>query len=52
MVEKLWRVNIMNEELFEKLLDSVREDGAILRGEKEPARRFEFDVPDTKHIRQ
>ena len=42
----------MNEELFEELLESVREGGAILRGEKEPSRRFEFDVPDAKHIRQ
>jgi len=42
----------MDEELFDELLESVREGGAILRGEKEPSRRFEFDVPDAKEIRQ
>jgi len=29
----------MDEELFENLLESVREAGAVLRGEREAARR-------------
>ena len=31
----------MNEQLFAELIESVREDGAILRGEQKPARKFE-----------
>jgi len=42
----------MDEKLFEELLERVDEAGAIMRGEKEPSRRFEFVVPDAKHIRQ
>jgi putative transcriptional regulator len=42
----------MNEELFAELLESVREGGAILRGEKEPARKFEVAAPDVKQIRE
>ncbi len=42
----------MKQELFAELLDSVREGGAILRGEKEPARRFEIEAPDVKQIRE
>jgi putative transcriptional regulator len=42
----------MNEELFAELLESVREGGAILRGERAPARRFEIKAPDVKKIRQ
>ncbi len=30
----------MNDELFAELLASVRESGAILRGEKDPSRQF------------
>ena len=41
----------MKDELFAELLESVRQGGAILRGEAEPARRFEMDVPDVKEIR-
>ncbi len=41
----------MKEELFNKLADSVREGGAILRNEIEPSRRFIPDVPDIKNIR-
>ena len=36
----------MNEELFAELLESVREGGAILRGEKAPSRKFEIEAPD------
>jgi putative transcriptional regulator len=41
----------MNDELFDELLESVREGGAILRGQKEPARKFEVKAPDVKQIR-
>jgi len=41
----------MNEELFNELVESVREGGAILRGEVEPSRIFVMDVPDVKRIR-
>jgi len=33
----------MNEDLFAELLTSVREGGAILRGERAPSRSFEVD---------
>jgi putative transcriptional regulator len=42
----------MNDELFNELLESVREGGAILRGEKEPARTFTIEAPDVKQIRE
>lgn len=42
----------MNDELFNELLESVREGGAILRGEQAPARKFELAAPDVKHIRE
>lgn len=42
----------MNDELFEELLESVREGGAILRGEKAAARRFVIPAPDVKQIRE
>lgn len=42
----------MNDELFAELLTSVREGGAILRGEQAPSRRFEVSAPDVKQIRE
>ena len=36
----------MDDELFAELMESVREGGQILRGEREPARRFEVEVLD------
>ena len=36
----------MNDDLFAELLESVREGGAILRGEKAPLRKFEIEAPD------
>jgi putative transcriptional regulator len=42
----------MNDELFAELLDSVREGGAILRGEANPSRQFELAEPDVRHIRE
>ena len=42
----------MKDELFEELVASVKEGGAILRGEKEAARTFRLDRLDIKHIRE
>jgi len=36
----------MDQELFENLLESVKEAGAVLRGEREAARRTRFDEAD------
>ena len=41
----------MKDELFEELAASVREGGAILRGEKPPSRKFVVDKTDVKRIR-
>lgn len=38
-------VSEMEENLFEDLKDSIREAGAILRGEREAARRTQLDAP-------
>lgn len=42
----------MKDELFSELLESVREGGAILRGEVAPSRAFEMEVPEVKEIRE
>jgi hypothetical protein len=42
----------MNNEMFAELLESVREGGAILRGEREASRRFEIEAPDVRLIRE
>ena len=36
----------MKDELFDEVLESVREGGAILRDESEASRTFEFPVKD------
>jgi len=41
----------MNDELFEELVESVRQGGAILRGKAKPSRAFEIAAPDVKRIR-
>ena len=41
----------MKDELFNELVASVREGGAILRGEAAPSRTFSIQEPDVKHIR-
>lgn len=41
----------MKEELFKELVASVREGGAILRGEAAPSRAFVIDKTDVKRIR-
>jgi putative transcriptional regulator len=42
----------MKDELFAELLESVREGGAILRGEKQPSRILALKEPDVKEIRE
>ena len=41
----------MKDELFDELIASVKEGGEILRGKREPSRRFVFENPDVKQIR-
>jgi putative transcriptional regulator len=41
----------MKEELFKELVASVREGGAILRGEKKPSRKFVVAKTDVRRIR-
>src|SRR6266850_992430 len=41
----------MKKELFEELLESVQQGGAILRGERKPSRVFEFSEPDVRAVR-
>jgi putative transcriptional regulator len=40
----------MKKKLFDELLESVREGGAILRGEREPSRRFAFEERDVRSL--
>ena len=42
----------MTKENFEGLLESVKEAGQILRGEKKPSREFLIEVPDIKPPRK
>jgi len=42
----------VNEELFRELVKSVRQGGAILRGEEEAARETSFEDPDVGAIRE
>lgn len=41
----------MKRALFEELLESVREGGEILRGERAPARSFAVGEPDVRKVR-
>jgi len=41
----------MKDEMFDQLVESVRQGGAILRGEAKPSRVFEVSAPDVKRIR-
>jgi putative transcriptional regulator len=41
----------MKEEVFDQLVESVREGGAILRGEVPPSRSFVVDAPSVKRLR-
>jgi putative transcriptional regulator len=42
----------MKDELFAELIASVKEAGAILRGESKPSRQFEVKAPNVKRIRE
>lgn len=42
----------MRDKLFNELLESVRQAGAIRRGEAQPSRTFRFDEPDVAAIRE
>ena len=42
----------MKPKMFEELLESVREGGAILRGKREPSRRFEVWSSGMRAIRE
>lgn len=42
----------MREDLFQELLESVQEGGAILRGEKKPSRTFKYAEEDVRAVRE
>ena len=42
----------MKEELFDELMDSIKQGGAILRGEMQPSREFDIENPDVYAIRK
>lgn len=42
----------MKDKLFSDLVKSVREGGAILRGEQKPSREFVVEAPDIKTLRK
>ncbi|HWK88804.1 MAG TPA: NadS family protein [Longimicrobium sp.] len=42
----------MRDDMFGELLESVRQGGAILRGEAAPSRVFSHDEVDVKAVRQ
>ena len=42
----------MKDEDFELLMESVKEAGAIMRGEAQPSRKFEISSLDIKSIRE
>jgi putative transcriptional regulator len=42
----------MKKEVFEELLESVRQGGQILRGERKPSRVFGAAEPDARKIRE
>ena len=41
----------MKDDMFEELVASVKEGGAILQGKKQPSRVFTTEAPDVKLIR-
>ena len=42
----------MKDDLFQELLESVREGGQISRGERAPSRKFVIEEPDVASIRK
>jgi hypothetical protein len=43
---------MMDDKMFNDLLDSVKEMNEIVQGKREPSRRFEFGPLDGKAIRE
>ena len=41
----------MRSDLFDELVESVKDGGAILRSEQDPSREFDFEDPDVAAIR-
>ena len=42
----------MKKELFDELLEGVKQGGAIVKGAMKPSRTFEFDETEVKKIRE
>ena len=42
----------MKDKMFAELLESVREGGAIMRGQREPSRQFALQAPGIRAIRE
>ena len=42
----------MKDELFEELMQSIKQGGAILRSEIKPSREFDIESPDVRGIRK
>jgi len=42
----------VKKELFEELMESVRQGGAILRNQRKPSRAFRFPDPNVRKIRR
>jgi putative transcriptional regulator len=42
----------MKKELFEELIESIKQGGKILKGRAKPKRAFKYDELDVKKIRQ
>jgi putative transcriptional regulator len=42
----------MKEELFEELLQSVKEGGEILQGRRKPSKVFQVGEPDVREVRR
>lgn len=42
----------MNDELFDELVESIKQAGEIKKGQRDPGRVFEFSPMDIKEIRQ
>lgn len=41
----------MENEVFDELIQSIKEAGQIRRGEKSPSRKTQLEIPDIKQIR-
>jgi putative transcriptional regulator len=42
----------MKDKIFDELISSIKEAGAIRRGEQKPSRAYHIDVPDVRRIRE